>query len=116
MMRLEPTLLHTKQLFSLLLGAVLSLAIFISPYQLHNNPASIFTNTKTTSEHQHHSSQIPKDFKCLRCVLQSFQLPETIAPLLGVVIVLGFVNISKTVEPFSFILPTKAARAPPVVF
>jgi hypothetical protein len=116
MMRLEPYRLNAKQLFSLLLGALLGLAIFISPYQLHNNPASIFANSKATSqEHQHHNSkEIPKDLKCLRCVLQGFQAPEVIAPFIVVIVVLGFLSFGKANEPFSFITLVNAARAPPL--
>ena len=115
-MRLETRHLQTKPLFSLLLAVLLGLAIFVSPYQLHNNPASIFAYSKTTSqEHKHHDSkETPQDLKCLRCVLQGFQVPERIAPLIVVIVVLGFLSFNKPSEPFSFITLINTARAPPL--
>ena len=112
-MRLESPF-YAKQLFTLLLGGLLSLAIFISPYQLHNNPASIFAKIKTGS-HQHHqpTSETTQTIKCLRCVLQGFGVPEIIVPFIFIVVVLGFLVFEKPSQPFSFITLSKRARPRP---
>jgi hypothetical protein len=114
------------QLFSLLLASLLGLALFISPYQLHNNPASIFfvkitsdvassaPEAKQHSQHQHHKET--QVIHCLRCVLYGFQVPETLAPFIVILVVLGFLKLVKLAEPFSFISLSKNARAPPVGF
>jgi hypothetical protein len=111
---------RSKQVFTLLLGVMLGLAIFISPYQLHHNSASIFFKTPaetqtaahTSHEHQHQNSE---ELRCLRCVLQGFELPETIEPFIIIFITLGFLIPAKPSQPFSFIVLTKTARAPPVI-
>jgi hypothetical protein len=124
-MRAAHTNLHLKQLLSLLLGVSLGLAIFISPYQLHHNPASIFFNTQTSvptqlvpTEHathsQHEQHQDSQAIRCLRCVLYGFQVPETLEPFSVFLIVLGFLTFIKPTQPFSFITFSKKARAPPV--
>ncbi len=109
------------QLFSLLLAALLGLALFLSPYRLHNDPTSIFfvastSATATSAEHtshtQHHEDS--KTLQCLRCVLYGFQLPETATPFIVILVVLGFLKLAKPAEPFSFITLSKSARAPPV--
>jgi hypothetical protein len=109
---------RSRQVFTLLLGVLLGLAIFVSPYQLHQNPGSIFfkvgsgaASNHTSHEHQHHEEG--KELRCLRCVLQSFETPETVTPLLIIFVVLGFVKLIKPTEPFSFITLSKSARAPP---
>jgi hypothetical protein len=108
---------YSKRAFTLLLGVALGLAIFISPYTLHHSPGSIFfTEISSSAEspsHEHH--QETKEIRCLRCVLYGFQLPETIAPLLVIFIVLGFLKLAKPPEPFSFIPLSKSARAPPAI-
>ncbi len=111
--------LQSKQFLSLLLGLSLGLAIFISPYQLHNNPASVFfTKAAASTEHsthnQHQHQQQSQAMRCLRCVLYGFQLPETVAPFVVILVVLGFVKLAKPTQPFSFITLSKSARAPPV--
>jgi hypothetical protein len=115
MMNPNPTL-QRRQIFTLLLGVVLGLAIFVSPYQLHHSPGSIFfkkfpANAEHSSHEQH---QDTKDIRCLRCVLYGFQVPETIAPFVVILVVLGFLTVAKPAEPFSFIPLGKSARAPPV--
>lgn len=113
---------HSKQaqLFSLLLSSLLGLALFISPYQLHDNSASIFfvkpsgiSSTTQHASHTQHEHQESRDIRCLRCVLYGFQLPETIAPFVIILVVLGFINLAKPVEPVSFVTPSQSARAPP---
>jgi hypothetical protein len=118
MMNSKPTP-RRKQFFTLLLGVMLGLAIFVSPYQLHHSPGSIFftkfpANTEPSSHDQHHEDT--KDIRCLRCVLYGFQVPETIAPFVVILVVLGFLTVVKPAEPFSFITLDKSARAPPVHF
>jgi hypothetical protein len=110
---------RSKQVFTLLLGVMLGLAIFISPYQLRHNSASIFfktaTETRTATHPSHeHQHQHSEELHCLRCVLQGFELPETIAPFMVIFITLGFLIPAKPNQPFSFIVLTKTARAPPV--
>lgn len=112
----RPTL-QSKQIFTVLLGVVLGLAIFVSPYQLHHSPGSIFfkktpANTEHSSHEQHHEDT--KDIRCLRCVLYGFQVPEAIVPFVVILVVLGFLTVAKPAEPFSFITLSKSARAPPV--
>lgn len=114
------------QLFSLLLASLLGIALFISPYQLHNNSGSVFFIKITSdvarsspdvnehSQHQHHEKN--QDIRCLRCVLYGFQLPETTAPFVVILVVLGFLKLARPAEPFSFITLSKKARAPPVSF
>jgi hypothetical protein len=113
MFRLESRPLFTKQLLTLMLGGLLGLAIFISPYQLHNNPGSIFTKLNTSS-HQHHLPQPEQMIECLRCVLYGFQIPETIVRIATILVVLGFITFAQPTQPSSFITPSKSARAPPV--
>jgi hypothetical protein len=117
-MPFQPFHQRAKQGITLLLGVVLGLAIFISPYQLHQNPGSIFfkvgsdtPSNHTSHEHQNHEEG--KELRCLRCVLQSFEAPETIAPFVVVLVVLGFLKLAKPTEPFSFVTLSKSARAPP---
>jgi hypothetical protein len=109
---------------------LLGLALFLSPYQLHNNPASIFfvrvssaqsvASTQSTpqtnqhSQHQHHKET--QGIHCLRCVLYGFQVPESIVPFIVILVILGFLKLAKLAEPFSFIFLGKNARAPPVSF
>jgi hypothetical protein len=115
MMRPRPTL-QSKQLFTLLLGVALGLAIFVSPYQLHHSPGSIFFKQPPAQKHsshgQHHEDT--KDIRCLRCVLYGFQVPEAIVPFVVILVVLGFLTVTKPSEPFSFVTPSKSARAPPI--
>jgi hypothetical protein len=108
----------SRQVFTLWLGVLLGLAIFISPYQLHHNPGSIFfkisskvTSNHSSHEHQHHEQS--RELHCLRCVLQSFEAPEIIAPLIVIFVLLGFIKLAKPTEPFSFVTLGKSARAPP---
>jgi hypothetical protein len=116
-MNLRPTHSQSKQFLTLLLGLCLGLAIFISPYQLHANPGSIFFAEKsaTSTDHSAHAQhqQDSKELRCLRCVLYGFQAPETIASFVVILIVLGFITLAKHTQPFSFITLSKLARAPP---
>jgi hypothetical protein len=110
--------LRHKQVFTLLLSALLGLAIFISPYQLHQSPGSIFFKTFPASaeplaQHQHHDHDKTQELRCLRCVLYGFQVPETATPFIVILVVLGFLRLPKPSEPFSFIPLSKSARAPP---
>ncbi len=113
---------RTRQAFTLLLAALLGLAIFISPYQLHHSQASIFFVTTVTNKaaepshhtHQQNDQQEPQSLRCLRCVLYGFQLPETLAPFIVILVVLGFLKLAKPIQPVSFIMPSKSARAPPL--
>jgi hypothetical protein len=117
---------QAAQLFSLPLAVLLGLALFLSPYRLHNDPTSIFfvastsattisantTSVEHSSHSQHHEES--KTLQCLRCVLYGFQLPETATPFLVILVVLGFLKLAKPAEPFSFITLSNSARAPPV--
>lgn len=121
-MRPALTTARARQFLTLLLGVSLGLAIFVSPIELHNNPESIFFATKTSAtvehsshnQHQHHEKA--KAIQCLRCVLYGFQAPETIAPFIAVLVVLGFIKVAKPIAPDSFITLSKTARAPPTAF
>ncbi len=109
---------HTQKV-SIWLTGLLGLALFLSPIQLHNNPASIFFTVQTsvqnhTSHHQHTPVQETQVIRCLRCILYGFLLPEVIAPLIVTVVTLEVLTIKKPIEPFSFVSLTISARAPPV--
>jgi hypothetical protein len=114
MPRLEPHSYSQKQLFTLLLGGLLGLAIFISPYQLHNHPGSIFTKLNTSSHHHHHTPQSEQLIKCLRCVLYGFQIAEDHTPIIFTLLVLGFLSLGKPQQLVSLILLKESARAPPL--
>jgi hypothetical protein len=102
---------------AVLLGTLLGLALFISPYRLHQSSGSVFlTRLPTSTEHSSHEGHHhdTKELRCLRCVLYGFQLPETIEPLIFILVVLGFLKLVKLTEPLSFVPFGKSARAPPV--
>jgi hypothetical protein len=111
---LEPRYYFIKQLFTLLLGSLLGLAIFISPYQLHNHPGSIFSKLNTSSHHHHHTPHSEQLIKCLRCVLYGFQIAEDPSPIIFILLVLGLLSLSKPQRPFRFVPIKKSARAPPL--
>ena len=110
------------QKVSIWLAGFLGLALFLSPIQLHNNPASVFFDIQT-SVHQNHTShhqQVPNQetqvIRCLRCVLYGFLLPEVIAPLIITLVILGILKLLKLIAPYTFVSLTISARAPPVRF
>jgi hypothetical protein len=116
MMRTTPHTPSTKQCAALL-AAVLGLALFLSPVQLHLNSANFpAPAAQDHASHAQHGEAPSEDgtLNCLRCVLYGFQLPETAAPLIVIFVVLGFLKVARPAEPFSFIAPSKSARAPPV--
>jgi hypothetical protein len=115
MMKTSLSYMQTKQVLALLLGLALSIAIFITPYQLHYSleGSAEAASGSEQSEHAHHHRQ-NDDIHCLRCILYGFQLPEILEPLLVVFVVLGFLKVAKPAEPFSFITLSKSARAPPL--
>jgi hypothetical protein len=115
--------MKAAQAVSLLLAFLLGLALFLSPYRLHDSPASIFfVNQSAASEtaisehtaHSQHDHEQTQEPQCLRCVLYGFQLPETTAPFVVILVVLGFLRVAKPAEPFSFVTRSACARAPPV--
>jgi hypothetical protein len=119
------TLLDVKsfnqtQKASVWIAGLLGLALFLSPIQLHNNPASAFYNIQSPVHHNHtshHESSTDSDsakLQCLRCVLYGFFIPEVIAPSIVTLIILGVLTLAEREEPFSFFTSTNTARAPPL--
>lgn len=96
---------------------VLALALFLSPIQLHTNPASIFFALENPHAHHHthhQESDNAAPVKCLRCILYGFESPQEINALVVSLLVLGVLTFTRPQRPSIYLGRKQKARDSPL--